>query len=242
MITIIRHLANFFFSLKTTLWLLGFVLALMLAGAFIMPAQQEFETIHSIPMFEWLKIQPLTITWWLWGLIGILAFLTVNTLFCSVESIIKKRKVTQWILLISPQIIHIGFLFMLLAHLMSAAGSYQHFAVALEDNMFRISDNTVLKIKDINIQSDYNGYITDWKVGVEYLKEGKIFQTDTIVPNSPSLRMGFNINVKNLQEYPYKAILLQISREPGAVWALAGSILFMAGIITLIVLKIKMER
>ena len=239
---LLQHLINFFFSLRTTLWLLGFMLVLMLAGAFIMPAQQEFETIHSTPMFEWLKIQPIAIIWWLWSLIGVLTLLTVNTLFCSVDSIIKKRKVTRWPLLISPQIIHIGFLFMLFAHLMSATGSYQKFAVAQEGSMFRISDDAVLKIKDINIQSDYNGYITDWKVDIEYLKQGNIFQTDTIVPNSPSVRMGFNINVKDLQAYPYEAILLQVSREPGAVWALAGSILFMVGIITLISLKIRMER
>ena len=172
-------------------------------------------------------------------MIGVLTLLTVNTLFCSVESIIKKRKVTRWLLLISPQIIHIGFLFMLFAHLMSATGSYQKFAVAQEGSMFRIADNTVLKIKDINIQSDYNGYITDWKVDIEYLNEGSIFQTDTIVPNSPSVRMGFNINVKDLKAYPYEAILLQVSREPGAVWALVGSILFMVGIVTLISLKIR---
>jgi len=218
------------------------MLALMLAGAFIMPSQKEFETIHSTPMFEWLKIQPIAITWWLWSLIGVLTLLTVNTLFCSVESIIKKRKVTRWPLLISPQIIHIGFLFMLFAHLMSAIGSYQKFAVVQEGSMLRISDNVVLKVKDINIQSDYNGYITDWKVGIEYLKEGKELSADTILPNSPSLRTGFNINVKDLQAYPYEAVLLQVSREPGAVWALAGSVLFMVGIITLIALKIRMER
>jgi len=218
------------------------MLALMLAGAFIMPSQKEFETIHSTPMFEWLKIQPIAITWWLWSLIGVLTLLTVNTFFCSVESIIKKRKVTRWPLLISPQIIHIGFLFMLFAHLMSATGSYQKFAVVQEGSMLRISDNVVLKIKDINIQSDYNGYITDWKVGIEYFKEGKELSADTILPNSPSLRTGFNINVKDLQAYPYEAVLLQVSREPGAVWALAGSVLFMVGIITLIALKIRMER
>ena len=242
MTTLLNRFTNILFSLRTTLWLLGFMLALMLAGAFIMPSQKEFETIHSTPMFEWLKIQPIAITWWLWSLIGVLTLLTVNTLFCSVESIIKKRKVTRWLLLISPQIIHIGFLFMLFAHLMSATGSYQKFAVAQEGSMLRISDNVVLKVKDINIQSDLNGYITDWKVGIEYLKEGKELLADTILPNSPSLRTGFNINVKDLQAYPYEAVLLQVSREPGAVWALAGSVLFMVGIITLIALKIRMER
>ena len=242
MTTLLKRFTNIFFSLRTTFWLLGFMLVLMLAGAFIMPSQKEFETIHSTPMFEWLKIQPIAITWWLWSLIGVLTILTVNTLFCSVESIIKKRKVTRWLLLISPQIIHIGFLFMLFAHLMSATGSYQKFAVAQEGSMLRISDNVVLKVKDINIQSDHNGYITDWKVVIEYLKEGKESLADAILPNSPSLLSGFNINVKDLQAYPYEAVLLQVSREPGAVWALAGSIIFMVGIITLITLKIRMER
>jgi len=242
MTTLLKRFTGFFFSLRTTMWLLGVLIIMFLAGAFIMPARKEFETIHSAPMLEWLKIQPVPVTWWLWGAIGILALLAVNTLFCSFESIIKKRKVTQWLLLISPQVIHIGFLFMLLAHLLSAAGSYQNFTVATEGNIFRMSDDTVLKIKDIHIQVDHDGYINDWKVGIEYFRKGKGSSAETIAPNHPSLLMGLNINVKDLQAYPYKAVLLQISREPGAVWALAGSILFMVGIMTLIALKIRMEK
>jgi len=238
---LLRHLSNFFFSLRTTLYLLGFILALMLAGAVIMPGRQEFQTIHSTPMFAWLKHQPLYATWWLWGLIGILSVLTVNTLFCSIESVVKKRKVTQWLLLISPQIIHAGFLFMLLAHLLSASGSYQVFGAVQEGNMIRISDSTVLRIKDIDIRTDPFGYISDWRVGIEYLEGGRVYKSDRIAPNDPALLMGFNINVKDLQTYP-EAVLLQISREPGAVWALAGGILFMIGIFTLITLKMKMER
>jgi len=207
-----------------------------------MPAHDEFGLLHSMPLLEFLKTQDIRITWWLWGLIGMIAVLAINTLFCSIESIVKKRKVTQWLLLISPQIIHIGFIFMLLAHLLSASGSSQGLTEAREGSMFSISDNTVLRVRDINIHLDYYGYVTDWKVGVEYLKDGRAFQADTIAPNSPSLIRGFNINVKNLQAYPYEAVLLQISREPGAVWALTGSVLFMIGIISLISLKIKMER
>lgn len=239
---LLKHIASFFFSLRTTLYLSGGILLFFLAGAFIMPGQEEFQTIHSMPMFDWLRMQPFSITWWLWGSIGILSILTLNTLFCSIESIVKKRKVTQWLLLISPQIIHIGFLFILLAHLLSAAGSSQQFTVVHEGNILRISDDTVLSVKEINIQADADGYINDWRVGVEYLSDGKPVLRDEIRPNSPSLLTGFNINVKNLQAYPYKAILLQISKEPGAVWAFAGSILFMVGIVSLISLKIKLER
>jgi hypothetical protein len=236
-----RNITNFFFSLRTALWLLGLTLLLMLAGAVIMPGKQEFQTIHAAPMFVWLIHQPLQITWWLWGLIGILSVLTFNTLFCSIESVVKKHKVTRWLLLISPQIIHIGFLFILLAHLLSATGGYQVFAAAQEGSMLRVSDNAVLRIKDIDIQTDHNGYISDWKVSIEYLKGISEVLSDTIAPNNPSTQMGFNINVKDLRAYP-ESVLLQISREPGAVWALAGGILFMIGIFTLIGLKMKIER
>jgi len=241
--TLLKGLLNIVFSLRTTLWLLGFSLIMLFAGAFIMPVHQEFESLHSTPLFEWIQTQPLKITWWLWILIGILAALTVNTLFCSIESIIKKRKVTQWLLLISPQIIHIGFLFILLAHLLSAIGASQEMAVAQEGSLVRISgDNTVLRVQDINMSFDYYGYLTDWDVSVEYLSDGKVFQRDIIRPNDPSVQMGFNINVKDLRPFPVEAVLLQINREPGALWALIGGILFMAGIVTLILLRIRMER
>jgi len=237
-----KYIINFLFSLRTTLWLVGFMLMLMLAGAFIMPGKQEFRALHSMPLFDWMQQQPLRITWWLWGLTGILFVLTLNTLFCSIESIVKKRKITRWLLLISPQVIHIGFLFMLLAHLLSAVGALQSQAIAAEGTMVKLSGrNTALKVKHINISLDYYGYISDWAVRVEYLSDGKVFQEDIIKPNSPSTQMGFNINVKNIRPHP-EAVLLQINREPGAVWALIGSILFMLGIVTLILLKIRMEK
>jgi cytochrome c biogenesis protein ResB len=239
---IFKHITDFFFSLRTALWCLGLLLVMFFAGAIIMPGQQEFQALHSIPMFEWLKEQPLKITWWLWGLIGILAVLVVNTLFCSIESIVRKRKITQWLLLISPQIIHAGFLFMLIAHLMSAAGASQKLAAAAEGTQVGISNNTAIKITDINIRLDYYGYITDWEVAMEYLSDGNVLLKDKIRPNNPSVQMGFNINVKDLRAHPREAILLQINREPGALWALTGGVLFMVGIVTLILLRIKMEK
>jgi hypothetical protein len=240
---LLKLMLNFFFSLRTALWFLGLLLLLMLAGAFIMPGRQEFQALHSIPLFDWLHTQPPGLTWWLWGSIGVLVVLALNTLLCSIESIVKKRKVTQWLLLISPQIIHIGFLFMLLAHLLSALGATQSQAVGREGSLIKLSDNnTVLKVKNIDIQLDYYGYITDWEVDVQFLSGGKKFREDIIKPNNPTVLKGFNINVKDLRAHPVEAVLLQINREPGAVWALTGGILFMVGITILIVLRIKMEK
>ncbi len=238
----LEHAIRFFLSLRTTLWFLGILLIMLFAGAIIMPGKQEFQGLHTIPLFTWLNKHPFNIAWWLWCLIGILTVLTVNTLFCSIESVFKKKKATHWLLFISPQIIHIGFLFMLLAHLFSALGSSQRFVAAREGSLFKISENNAVQVKGISVLVSPRGYISGWEVSIEYLTNGKVFKRDKIKPNQPSIQKDLNINVKNLRLFPKKTVLLQINREPGAVWALTGGVLFMAGIFILIILKIKKER
>ena len=207
-----------------------------------MPGNKAFQQLHSAPLFDWIQNQPVKEIWWLWGIIGVLAVIAVNTLFCSVESIIKKRKVTQWLLIIAPQIIHIGFLFMLLAHLLSGFGASQRNANVREGSRLSISSDTILKIDKIDIDIDYYGYVTDWKVDINYISGNKILQADRIMPNTPSVFKGFNVNIRNLKPYPQKIALLQINREPGAMWALAGGILFIIGIVILIAFKRKIDR
>lgn len=239
---VLKQLTDVFLSLKTTLWSLGLILIMFIAGAFIMPGNTAFQALHSIPLFEWIIKQSIELTWWLWCIIVVLFVVAVNTLFCSVESIVKKRKVTQWLLLISPQIIHAGFLFILLAHFLSGLGAYQEGVVAREGSVIKLTGSkTVLQIKDIDIRVDYYGYIKDWSVIVAYNEGGRNLQQDTIRPNRPSEFRGLNVNVKNLKAYP-KEILLQLNREPGAFWALAGGIIFMTGIVILIMLRIRLEK
>jgi cytochrome c biogenesis protein ResB len=238
----LRHIAGFFFSLNTTIWFTVLLIAAFLAGAFIMPVREEFQSIHSAPFFQWLTEQPLSVTWWLWLSIAILVIIVINTIFCSIESVVKKRKATQWLLLISPQIIHIGFLFMLLAHFLTASGGSQQMSVAEEGSFIKLTEDNGMLIKDIDIQLSSSGYVNDWAVKIEYYLNNDMVKEDRIAPNSPSLYKGYNINLKDMRAYPSKMVLLQISREPGAVWALTGGILFTIGIVLLIALKIRMEK
>lgn len=238
----LKRILDFFLSLKTSIWILWVLIAFLFAGAFIMPAKKEFQTINSVPLFQWMVEQPLTITWWLWGSIGVLILLTLNTLFCSIESLIKKRKATQWLLLISPQIIHIGFLFILLAHLFSSLTGFKTYVAADEGALLKMPNGALIAIKNINISIDRMGYITDWAVDVEYQKDSILIKSGKIIANKPFLNDGFGVYVKDLQAYPFKAVLLEISKEPGAMWALIGGILFMVGTIVLISLRMKQSQ
>ncbi|MFN3478943.1 MAG: hypothetical protein ACK415_01030 [Thermodesulfovibrionales bacterium] len=48
--------------------------------------------------------------------------------------------------------------------------------------------------------------------------------------------------MRDIQTNPFKAALIEISREPGALWALLSAILFSSGIVTLVVRKPQKEK
>jgi len=233
---------QFFTSLRTTIWLLGLQISMLLAGAFIMPVNEAFQSIHAVPLIQWIREQPVSVTWWMWGSIGLLTVLTANTIFCSVQSVLKKRNVFQWLLIVSPQIIHLSFLFMLIAHFASATGGFEGVVVAREGTAVVLPNNASLQIKVITIITDSHGYMRDWAVDVGYLSKENMIKEERLMPNQPFFWEGFGVYVKDLQAFPEKVVFLEISREPGAVWALIGGATFMVGIVTLLLLKMKREE
>jgi len=236
-----RRIIDILGSLRAALWLTGILVTMLAAGAFVMPVSERFRSIHDLPLFRWIPEQPFGVTWWLWGALAVLCLLTVNTLFCSVDSIRKKSGSARWLPLISPQIIHLGFLLMLIAHLASGVGAFKSLVVAGEDTAFQLPDGTAVRVVAIDLAIDDSGYLRDWVLRIEYFSEGKRLHSDSVRPNSPSFHRSTGIYVKDLQAYPRKLALLEIAREPGAPWALGGSIAFMAGMIALLVLRMRRE-
>lgn len=238
---IFKNIFKFFLSLRLSIWLLVVLLSLLFYGSLMMPEKEEFQTLHATPLFQWMMENPSGITWWLWAAIGVLSLLTVNTLLCSIESILKKRGSKHWLLIISPQVIHIGFLFMLLAHLLSSCGSFKGTTFVYKGTMLQLPNGLTVIFDGINTDIDPSGYIRDWSADIRYFKEGRQLTGDVIRPNSPSFQDGFGIYIKTVQSEPFPAALIEVSREPGAFWALVGGVLFLTGMITLLIFKVKRE-
>lgn len=237
----LKKILNVFLSLRTAIWLMLALILMLLFGSVIMPSMPEFSSINSVPLFQWLGDNPPAVTWWLYGSIALLSIFTANTLVCSIESLVKKQQFGKWLLIISPQVIHIGFLFILLAHLLSSSGSYRGTTVAYEGAVIALPDGLFMRVKEIRIDMSPAGYVSDWEVNVEYLSGDKVLKGDFLKPNSPSFNNGLGIYLKDIRPFPFKTAMLEVSREPGALWALIGGILFMCGTATLLVLKIKRE-
>jgi hypothetical protein len=207
-----------------------------------MPAHEEFLALHTVALFGWMQEMPVNITWWLWACLAVLSLLTANTIVCSVESVMRKREARQWLLIISPQVMHVGFLFILLAHLLSAYGSARGVTFAYQGTALQLPDNLEVRFNAVNANTDASGYITDWSADIEYFRDGRPLATDRILPNSPSFREGIGIYIKTVKALPFPVAMIEVSREPGAVWALAGGVLFMVGMLTLLALKINREE
>lgn len=235
-------LARLLLSLRTAV-VLTFALTLILfIGSAFMSAREVYQTIHAVPLYTWLITQPFTVTWWLWCSIGLLVMLTANTLICSFDHLIKKRSRPNWLLVISPQIIHAGFLFMLIAHGISATSSFTAYQAVTEGSLLHMPHNAALSVQRIDIAISEEGYLTDWSVAVAYTQDRSMTVQGRLMPNRPLFFSGVGVYIRDISAFPVRAALLELSYEPGALWALIGGILFMGGTIMLILFKMRREQ
>jgi len=238
----LKKILEFLISLQTAVWLTVTLICLLLYGSFVMPAHDEFLALHTVALFDWMREMPVSITWWLWASVTILFLLATNTLVCSVESIIRKRSTKQWLLIMSPQIMHMGFLFILLAHLLSSYGSAKDIMYAYNGTVLQLPNNLAVRFNQVNAAVDASGYVLDWSADIEYFREGRTLSADKILPNSPSFRDGIGIYIKTVKALPFPVAMIEVSKEPGAPWALAGGVMFIVGMVTLLALKIAREE
>ncbi len=227
-------------SIKTASLLTGILLLLMLYGGFSMPAEEAFNSINNIPLFKWLMETPLYVSWWLWASMAVIVLLVVNTIVCTADAIIRITTKTGLLLRISAQIIHISFCFLMLGHLLSSMGSYHAFFVIPKGGILKLNEYTNIHFKELQYKTS-SGYITDIKA-LLILNEGERIHEKTIAPNRPLFLEGLGLYLKDFTLFPEEKILVELSREPGALWALLGAILFTAGTLSLVLLKLKDRR
>jgi len=234
---------NFFLSLKTTVWTLLGLVILFFIGSYMMPMHREvFSSMNDSLLFDWVKsiaLRNLWLTWWFFAALAGLVVLTINTLVCSFAAIQGKWSRTDFLLRISPQIIHLGFLFILLAHLLGSGWGYKLSGMMPEGGFARLPEDRALSLQSVVVQTDPAGYMQDWSAEVSLYENNEVVKRGTLGPNKPLFYKGVGVYLKSLDFERGPAALLMVNKDPGAIWALIGSILFMLGSITLLALKWK---
>jgi hypothetical protein len=234
---------NFFGSLKTTVWTLLVMIILFFIGAYMMPAhRQVFEPMNEDILLHWATGTAsgnLWSTWWFFAALAALTLLTVNTLVCSIQAIRGRWSRADFLLHISPQIVHLGFLFILLAHVLGAGWGYKLSGLLPEGAYGQLPENRVLYLKQIRVETSAKGYMTDWTAEASLFENNTRVMTGTLGPNKPLFYNGVGIYLKSLNFEKGPAAFLVVASDPGTIWALAGGLLFIMGSVMLLVLKWK---
>ena len=231
----LRALYNRLASLTLGIWLMAGAVVLLAIGSFS-GGGAESSSINDMPLLRWLMETPPGTSWWLWLTVALLALLALNTVICSIESFRSKYGRAGFLTLIAPQVMHAGFLFIVLAHLFSAYGGFKQVMPLYEGSSVGFPDGTRVEITHIAAQAGPMGMMSDYSAEVRFGTDtGR--GTQTISPNHPFFYRGFGIYLKEVEISPRPAALIEIHREPGAGLALAGAILFTIGNVALLAVR-----
>ncbi len=226
---------RFFTSLNTALVLIFLMTVIFFYGSITMPFHEEFSELYFLALIRWMFKNPFHITWWLWTALVISILLTLNTIICSIQSIIRKSEGRRFLITVAPELMHAGFLFILLGHLLSSISSEREFFILREDSEISLGSGYI-RIERIDFSIDREGYINDMSAWIRYISSDgdKVHE---IKPNKPFISDGIGIYLKTVRPYPHLYAIFEYSKEPGAIPALIGGLLFLAGNVLLLLGK-----
>src|SRR6185369_3562174 len=231
-----QKLYNHLASLNFGLWLLVGVMLFLATGSFL---QGEESSINEVALLDWLLDVPVRESWWLWIAIALLAMLALNTLLCSIESLRTKWQKGSFLVRIAPQLMHLGFLFIILAHLQSAYGGFKQSMQVEGGSAITFPDGSNVVFTDFAATYSRMGMPTAYSATLDCRSGGKVV-TAVISPNHPFFHQGHGIYIKDIAPPPMKAALVEVHKEPGAGVALAGGAIFTVA--NLILLARRRER
>ena len=215
-------------SLEIGLVLLALVCCVLAAGSFVLSGEIA-GSLNSMPLFTWMLEFPFRYTWWLWLTIGFLALLVLNTLCCSTDSILQRFRRNAILAWLPPQLVHVGFLLIVLAHLQSSLMGFKGSIDVMEGGGFQMPDGTAVQVAQVGalFSSTGGGMPIGYKARLvsENTGPGGV----TISPNHPWFVNGYGVYIKHAEPGQPPVAFLEVHREPSAALALAGALLFFMG-------------
>jgi cytochrome c biogenesis protein ResB len=131
---------------------------------------------------------------------------------------------------------HLGFLLIVLAHLLSAKGGAKEAMQLFEGSVLAFPDGSNVRVEEIAVTTGPMGMPTDYRAELRAVTGGRE-TPGSMRPNAPFFHGGVGIYLKHVEAFPYRTAFVEIHREPGAGWALGGAFLFTAGNMALLVVR-----
>jgi hypothetical protein len=227
-----KALLGFFLSLKTAFGFFLFFAAVCFYGSLSLSGNLAFFSgIDDTPLFRWLaEAKAFGTTGWIYLFIAALVLFAVNTLICTGEALLLRLGRTNLIARLSPQVMHIGVLFIMLGHLLTASLGVKVDVDLMKGERKHVSDSAVLALDDVAVREDANGYPVDWEASLRWIEKGRDEVPLRLRPVRPLSIGGFGLFSRSVTvDRKGSSALIRLSRDPGAAWALFGGVLLCLG-------------
>lgn len=227
----LRKLWEFFVSLRTAF---GFFLAgivLCFIGSLMLSTNLAFFSgINDTPLFKWLADSGAPAkTWWIWTFAVLMALLSLSTILCTVDALVRGMNRKNLLLMLSPQVMHIGVLFVLLGHLLSAWLGIKEDISIKPGELKALAPGIEVRLTALDVTEDEQGYFSDWRARLTWVKDGVTVQQNILRPVHPVYFEKTGLIFRSITMGKDPSALIRAIRDPGAIWALIGGILITLG-------------
>lgn len=226
-----KPIINFFLSIKTAYGFFLFFTTVCLYGSLSLPNNLAFFSgIDDTPLFRWLAgAGAIGTTWWIWVFIAALGLFALNTVACTVDALLRLGR-QNFIMRLSPQVMHIGVLFVMLGHLLTASAGVKLDIDLRAGEAKPVAGNLSILLEDVTVREDANGYAVDWEAKLRLLENGTRSEELSLRPAHPLYRAGYGLYSKSVvKDARESSALVRVSRDPGALWAFLGGALLSLG-------------
>ena len=227
-----KTLINFFLSIKTAFGFFLFFIAVMLYGSLSLPNNLAFFSgIDDARLFQWLaEAKDYGTTWWIYAMILGFGLFALNTIICTADVLLFRLGRRALIAKLSPQVMHLGVLFAMLGHLLTASLGVKLDVDLRTGEQKAVSRTAAIALEDVRVQEDGNGYTVEWEAKVRWVENGKTSEARSLRPVHPVYFGIYGLYSKSVNvDKDGSSALVRVSRDPGAPWALLGGILLSLG-------------
>lgn len=226
-----KTIINFFLSIKTAFGFFLFFAAVCLYGSLSLPNNLSFFSgIDDTPLFRWLsEAKGYGTTWWIWVFIAAMAVFALNTIVCTVEALLYRIGGRNLIEKLAPQVMHIGVLFIMLGHLLTATLGEKIDIDVKKGETAPVGKAAAIMLVDVRETTDENGYAVDWETTLRWIENGRASAPYSLRPAKPLYFGEFGLYTKAVDAGPQASAWIKVSRDPGAPWALVGGLLLSLG-------------
>ncbi len=221
-----KSLYKYLSSIKLTIILTYLIVINTIIGSFILLNSSEgYSGIDHTLLVNWLLKSPTSASWWIFSLIILLFFFSLNTVFCTYDrlsSLIKAwrgkglSKEAEELSLVSediekkgvrlktflPYLVHIGFLIALFGHLVGSLFGFKGGEIRAttgEIVQIKESKNLAIKIGDLHMKLAKEGYPEEMSGEITLMKNRKAVKGKKIGVNSPLIYGNVAVYIKNVQ-------------------------------------------